>query len=252
MKVQAYLERIGLTNAGRDADTLVQLQQAHYRAVPYENLDIINGKPLDLNPKALYRKIVEEGRGGYCFELNGLYAWLLKELGFKITERLGRFLKDEKEIPMGRHRILLVELEEGTYVCDVGIGCPAPTRPLMLKYDSVQQADGTDYRFVKDAALGNVLQYLHHGQWEPYFSFGNEENYPCDFIAPSFFCEKSPDSVFNKGMMLHIFEKEGRTSLDGTKLKRFRSSGVELVELESPQQVFNTLRDCFGIVVRQY
>lgn len=250
-KVRNYLERIGIKDAPLSAETLAKLQTAHYRSVPYENLDILLGRPIVLDVDAVYKKVVEEHRGGYCFELNGLYGWLLSSLGFSYTERLARFLKDEKEIPMGRHRILLVEAEGEKYVCDVGVGCPTPIECLKLEYGKVQSIDGTDYRFRRDALLKNVLEYRHHGNWESYYSFGDDENFPCDYTAPSLYCELSDQSPFNKDCMAHIWTENGRTSLEGNLLKHFTSENVELRELTSAEELRSALKEEFGLKVTE-
>ena len=96
MNVKEYLRRIGLELPEPfvpNSENLRKLQFAHCTTVPYENLDIIRGIPLRLDDEGLYQKVVEEGKGGYCFELNGLFAWLLRELGYKVTEYASRYLR---------------------------------------------------------------------------------------------------------------------------------------------------------------
>ena len=96
-RVAQYLRRIGYDGpTDGSAAALAALQQAHLCTVPYENFDILRGQPLSLNPDALFEKIVTHRRGGYCFELNGLFGWLLKALGYPVTEYFARFLKDER------------------------------------------------------------------------------------------------------------------------------------------------------------
>ena len=102
------------------------------RISPYENLDIIRGIPLSLDVDDLYKKVVEEGKGGFCFELNGLFAWLLRELGYGVTEYAARYLRGEKEIPMRRHRVMKVVALDGVWCCDVGIGEVCPRYPVRL------------------------------------------------------------------------------------------------------------------------
>ena len=122
-QVKAYLARIGLSEElPLMAETLTRIVSAHYQTVPYENLFILSGTPLDLSPEALFQKIVLEHRGGFCFELNAALGELLEGLGFSVTHLAARFLRGEPEgIPMRRHHILLVHLPEGDYLCDAGI-----------------------------------------------------------------------------------------------------------------------------------
>ncbi len=249
--LQRYLGRINSKIQEPSLESLSALQREHYEAVPYENIDILLGKALDLNPEIVYKKVVEDGRGGYCFELNGLYAKLLTELGYKFTQRLGRFLLGEAEgfIPMGRHRILVVELDGKKYLTDVGIGCPTPTLPLELAYDKIQVIDNVEYKIVEDSVFKNILKYKHHGVWENYYAFGNEENYDNDFIAPSLYCELSPDSIFNKGTMVHIYTKCGRISMDKNQVKHFENGKVDVKLISCADEMKKELKDNFRINV---
>ena len=114
-QVKAYLARIGLSGElPLTAETLTRIVSAHYQTVPYENLFILSGTPLDLSPEALFQKIVLEHRGGFCFELNAALGELLEGLGFSVTHLAARFLRGEPEgIPMRRHHILLASAGGG-------------------------------------------------------------------------------------------------------------------------------------------
>ena len=134
MDVQAYLERInckGPLDGG--AKALATLQEAHYTAVPYENFDILRGRPLSLELPDLYKKIVINRRGGYCFELNGLFGWLLRELGYPVAEHFSRYLRDEPPLPMPRHRILVAEADGSKWFVDAGVGGVVPRWLLVME-----------------------------------------------------------------------------------------------------------------------
>ena len=222
--IDKYLQRIGVTTTVKEPDLelLMIIHKAHYMSVPYENLDIIHGLPLDLSIEALYDKIVNQKRGGYCFEINGLFGALLRSMNYDVTEHLARFLLDEPDIPMRRHRVLKVQLSDGAYACDVGVGVEAPRIPLML-VENVIQSDGfAEYRFENEPFLGWVLwQKKLLGEWKKLYSFTDEVQLSVDFLQPSFYCEKSPESVFNKEPMLALKTNVGLNSYDG---KNFRVS----------------------------
>ena len=115
MNTAAYLARIGLSDLPRNttAGTLEALQAAHLTHVPYETLDIVRGVPLSLEEDALFDKIVTRNRGGFCFELNGLFAALLRALHFPVTEYFGRFLRDaDPGVPCIFKRFLLRSAEK--------------------------------------------------------------------------------------------------------------------------------------------
>jgi len=232
-KTEQFLMRIGISPELRIECTEEFLQSVQYHAVtsiPYENLDILAKKPLCLDKEALFEKIVERGRGGYCFELNGILSWFYKSLGFTVHDYFARFLRNEEGIPMCRHRVLSVECKGKLYFCDIGIGQKAPRYPLVMEEGYVQEQFGETYKFEKDTDLGWVLYDLHAGTWRPFISFTEEKKYEVDFIQPSFYCEAHPASPFNKAPILSIKTKDGRKTINGRDFKMF--SGEEVIYIE--------------------
>ena len=238
MKVEKYFKRIGLEMPETivpDGELLKKLHFAHCTTVPYENLDIIRGIPLRLDDEGLYQKVVEEGKGGYCFELNGLFAWLLRELGYKVTEYASRYLRGESSIPMRRHRVLRVEAADGVYCADVGIGEVCPRSPLKLVEGLEQPQFDECYRFDKDEFLGWVLMDLYKGQWRQFYSFTEEPQLPQDYVALSCYCEKHPDSPFIHAEMFSLKTATGRITLDGNVYKEFKDGEVTVKELREDE-----------------
>ena len=167
-KVKAYFKRIGLDYPEKitlDSELLRKLQFAHCTHVPYENLDIIRGIPLSLKADDLYNKVVVQGKGGFCFELNGLFGWLLRELGYEVTDVAARYLRGESSIPMRRHRVLIVRAADGLWCCDVGIGEVCPRYPLRLEEGLEQPQFDECYRFDKDPKFNypNINAKASHG-----------------------------------------------------------------------------------------
>ncbi|MDF2815911.1 MAG: acetyltransferase, partial [Paenibacillus sp.] len=175
-EVQAYLNRIGYSGPlDGSAAALAGLQDCHLHSVPYENLDILNGIPLSLDIPRLLDKIVDRKRGGYCFELNALFGWLLRELGYSVTDLLARFWRDEINTPpMRRHQVLRVEVEGVPYLCDVGVGGIVPRQPVKLIEGLEQQQGDELYRLEFDTYFGWVLCEWKHEQWKRIYSFTNE------------------------------------------------------------------------------
>ena len=98
----------------------------------------------------LFEKIVTRNRGGFCFELNGSFGWLLRELGYEVTDYFARYLRGESSIPMRWHRVLKVLATDGVYLADVGIGEICPREPLKLEEGMVQEQLGESYRLEKE------------------------------------------------------------------------------------------------------
>ena len=160
MDVKKYFDRIELElpeTVVADSALLKKLHLAHCCAVPYENLDMIRGIPTSLEKDALFRKIVEEGKGGLCFELNGSFGFLLKALGYKVTDFAARYLRGESTIPMRRLRVLKVEATDGTWLRDVGIGEICQIEPIAMEEGLEQEQFCEVYKLEKEEFLGWVL-----------------------------------------------------------------------------------------------
>lgn len=232
-KIRQFFKRIGLPEDTKIEKTYEFLKDIQYRCVttiPYENLDILKNIPISLDAEDVFKKIVVKKRGGYCFEVNALLSHMLKEMGFAVSDYFARFVRGEESIPMRRHRILAVECDDGTFMCDIGVGQVAPRYPVKMEVGTVQEQFGEGYKFEKDPTHGWVLFDNIKGDWMPYITFTEEKQYEVDFIQPSFYCEKHPDSIFHKTYMLAIKTPDGRKTIDGTVYKVFR--GTELVYIE--------------------
>ncbi|MCL2495626.1 MAG: arylamine N-acetyltransferase [Oscillospiraceae bacterium] len=251
LPIAPYLARIGYSGPVRPTvEVLRALQSRHNQSVPYENLDIMNGVPLSLEIPAIYDKIVTRGRGGYCFETNGLFAWLLRRVGYGVTEHFARYLRDEPALPMRRHRVSLVEAEGETFLCDVGIGTSVPVFPLRFEM-FLEQPQGRDmYRIVPDETLGYVVEERRQEQWLPLFSFTGERQFGAtDFLTTSWFCESHPDSYFRKANMVAMRTPTGRKTLDGRTFKIFDGDTITVTEAADDENFHLLLKQYFGIVL---
>ena len=247
-ELQAYLKRINAeTTPQTNLATLQLLQSQHLLTVPYENLDIMRNIPLSLEVEDMYEKIVVRKRGGYCFELNGLFTWLLRSLGFEVTEYMARFLRDEPDIPMRRHRVMRVRCNEGDYLTDVGVGQIIPRAPLPMITGQAQQQGTERYKLEIEPFFGHVLYEWKNSNWKRIYSFTEEEQLNIDYIMPSFYCETHPESYFRTMDMVHIFTKNGRKSVSGREFKIFSPNGVEVIVPGSEQIYQELLQQHFGI-----
>ncbi|WP_424767796.1 arylamine N-acetyltransferase family protein [Paenibacillus sp. sgz302251] len=250
-EVRAYLDRINYDGPVEvSAECLARLQECHIHAVPYENLDILKGRPLSLEIQDLIHKIVIRRRGGYCFELNALFGWLLRELGYSVTDLVARFWRDESNLPpKQRHHVLKVEAEDVFYLCDVGVGGIVPRRPIKMLEGLAQQQGDEGYRLERDPDYGWVLCELNHGDWRWLYSFTEEKKLPKDFIMATFWCENAPDSIFINNAMLAIRTREGRNTIAGEQFRIFTSNGVQTFIPQSKEEYDEALYTYFGIVI---
>jgi len=156
--LDAYFARVGYRGPGAaDLATLRALHLAHPSSIPFESLDPFLGRPVRLDPASLQAKLVAGGRGGYCFEHNGLLRLVLEALGFAVTPLAARvrwMLADDAPRTALSHMLLKVDLREGAFLADVGFGGQSPTAPLRLEPGLVQSTPHGDYRLMqKDAAV---------------------------------------------------------------------------------------------------
>ena len=241
MDVKAYFDRIGLElpeNPQPTSELLKKIHFAHCCAIPYENYDMMRGIPTTLEAEGLLDKIVNKRRGGICFELNGALALLLRELGYGVTEYASRYLRGEPKPPMRRHRVLKVQALDGCWLCDVGIGERAQREPIQLVEGLVQKQYGETYRLRKDGFLGWVLEDFHKGVWADFYSFTEEPQLVEDYVALNFYCEKHPDSHFNKDEMFALKTADGRITLYGHVYKEIHGDQVMVKELSDDEMLW--------------
>lgn len=259
-KVEKYLARIGINVVPAPTlENLAMLQKAHLTHVPYEDIDIWRGKAGTLAYDELFDKIVNRGRGGYCFELNGLFGWLLKELGYNTVEHFGRWLMGEAlEVPGRRHRVIRVKLDGADYIADVGVGQRAPFAPLELVHDKVQNRECVDYRIVAHERLGHVVEVLKDGVWMRFYSFDDAAQEPIDFNYVHYYCVNHPRSFFRSNLLVHIPTNDGRHSIgfapdpETGELQPLLSvsdkNGTRQKYLRTPTEFAVSLKEYFGIV----
>ncbi|GDB34820.1 N-hydroxyarylamine O-acetyltransferase [Escherichia coli] len=145
-----YFARINwLGAAAANIDTLRALHLKHNCTIPFENLDVLLPREIQLDDQSLEEKLVTARRGGYCFEQNGVFERVLRELGFNVRSLLGRVvLSNPPALPPRTHRLLLVELEGEKWIADVGFGGQTLTAPIRLVPDLVQFTPHGEYRLL--------------------------------------------------------------------------------------------------------
>lgn len=217
MDVRAYLKRIGFDGTPLvRADTLRALHIAHLETVPFENLDIHLGRPIVLNEAALFDKIVRRGRGGFCFELNGLFAALLRALGFDVTMLSAGVRRDDGTYtPDFDHMTLLVEVED-RWLADVGFG-DSFREPLRLDEPREQAQGGRSYRIVHDGA-GGTMSWREAGGREKGYRFSLRPRALADYGGRCHYLQTSPDSSFTQRIVCSRATPTGRVTIANQRL----------------------------------
>ena len=248
LDVEAYLQRIAYQGSQEPTlATLRDLHAAHLRTVPFENLDIALGRPIVLDPAALFSKIVDRRRGGYCYELNGLFALLLRALGFRVDMLAARVAKKAGGYgPDFDHLTLRVRLGKD-YLADVGFG-ELFLMPLHLGTQEVQPDGGRSFRLTQEGRDRALWMQKYEAGWTPQYAFALTPRRLRDFEEMNRWQQTSPESHFTQNDICSRVTADGRITLSGSRLiltagRDRRERALTDAEREA------VLRDSFGIVL---
>lgn len=250
MNIQAYLDRINYRGPlAPTAETLRALQVAHLRAVPFENLSIHAGQPIVLEDDALFDKVVTRRRGGFCYELNGLFAALLRALGFEVVRlSAGVARADGSFGPDFDHMTLMVLLEE-RWLADVGFG-DSFREPLRLDARGEQGQGDRAWRIDEDGTHLILLQREGaEGSWVPQYRFTLQPHEYADYAEMCRYHQTSPQSHFTRGRICSLATPDGRVSLSEMRLITTLGGVRQERLLESAEERAAALRELFGLVV---
>lgn len=245
METDAYLDRIGYTGSREPtAETLKQLHRAHMLTVPFENLDIHLGRPIGLSLPAFYDKIVRHRRGGFCYELNGLFGWLLEQLGFDLVMLSARVFGGGRPGPEFDHLVLLIELEDSV-IADVGFG-DSFLEPLRLDDDEGVLQQGSAYR-LRMSDTDRVLERRKEAAWEPQYVFSLTPRSLAEFGVMCRFQQTSPESHFTQNLVCSLATLDGRVTLSNHRLIVTTAAGREERQVTSEGEYRELLGSIFGI-----
>ena len=261
--LKAYLERIGLElPLAADAASLRRLQLAHMLHVPFENLDIALGRPIRLGLTTLYDKIVTRRRGGFCYELNGLFAWLLDDLGFEVTYLSASDTHSDDTYGLDfDHLVLLVRCPadaapEVPWLVDVGWG-DTFRFPLRAELDDEQDGGLKTYRITTNPPEGagvdenrpprrQLWERHTNGVWERQYAFTTQPRAFVDFEPMCRYHQTSPESIFTRKQICTLATPDGRVSLEDNHLIISQRGAREEREV-APGEKAGLLRELFGI-----
>lgn len=246
MKPVQYLNRI--TYSGPlipNEETLRALHHAHMLTVPFENLSIHAGERIQLNPAWLFDKIVTRGRGGFCYELNGLFGWLLTELGFRVDRLSARVATSNGGYgPEFDHMVLLVHLAE-SWLVDVGFG-DSYLEPLRLNARGEQLDPAGKFRIVElDGGFG--MQEWVEESFATQHIFTLTPHPLADYEGMCQYHQTSPASSFTQKIVCSQATPSGRLTMSGNRLIRTTHEHREEVELATADEVSEALKKHFGI-----
>jgi len=241
-----YCERTGAPAGGKpDVDRLEELQRAQVYSIPFENLDIQLGRGIDLSPEALVEKLIRRRRGGYCFELNGVFLAALQAAGFEARALLGRVHVSGE--PTGRgHQLSLVTIDGRGWIADVGFGGNMPRRPMPLEHGVETLHDGRLMRLVPHA-LGHMLQLSQDGVWMNLYSFDLMPVVQNDIAYGNHFTSSHPASFFTFSRVAVRSFPDGQSRLLNYRCTTVRDGQERVEQLPDDDRYLAELAARFGI-----
>ena len=249
LDTDAYLKRINYHGSlTLSAETLRELQVAHLLAVPFENLSIHANQPIVLADESLFAKIVERRRGGFCYECNGLFAALLRALGFEVTMLAAEVANADGVFgPPFDHMTLMVSLEQ-RWLVDVGFG-DSFREPLRLDEPGEQLQGSHAYQIVTDGSFFTLLQKIADGEWKAQYRFTLEPHHYDDYAEMCRYHQTSPQSHFTRARLCSLATDEGRITLSDMRFIETSTNNEKQERNVVNEAEFATiLRERFGIV----
>jgi N-hydroxyarylamine O-acetyltransferase len=248
LDIKAYLKRINYHGPlAPTAETLRGLQVAHLLAVPFENLSIHAGEPIVLEDEALFTKIVGRGRGGFCYEANGLFAALLRGLGFDVVMLSAGVAKAEGGFgPDFDHMALMVSLDR-RWLVDVGFG-DSFLEPLLLDDRGEQVQGERAYRILPDGDHLVLARRDDGEEWKAQYRFTLQPHEYADYAAMCRYHQTSPQSHFTRARICSRATREGRITLSEMRFITTSKNGERRERtLASREEYADILREHFGI-----
>ena len=243
----AYLERLGLDEAiSVDVAGLVTLHMAQAYSIPFENLDILLGRGIDLSQEAVFTKLVDRKRGGYCFELNGIFIEALKAFGFDVRPLLAR-VHINGETTGRTHKVCLVSFGEQKWLADVGFGANGLRAPIPLSSGFKSEQDGQIFRLVDDGASGMMMQCRSPKGWLDLYSFDLEHVSTTDIEMGNHYTSTHKNSIFTVMPIVTMPTADGRVTLRQDNLRVEGGKTVVDTTLARARDYHAALANNFGL-----
>lgn len=254
--LDAYCARIGFHGARTPSlETLAGIHRRHTAVIAFENLDPFLGRPVHLDMASLQRKIVQGGRGGWCFEQNLLFGRALREIGFEVTDLAARVLSNAtNDVRPRSHMLLLVKVHGKRYVADVGFGGQTLTCPLRLETDVEQVTPHEPFRLLHAAQMRDTfeMQSFIGGNWRPLYRFDLQEQFLSDYEVTNWYLSNHPQSPFVNALVAARADRDCRYALRNRDLAVHYADGATVRRtIQGAAELRDALEDLFLLTVRE-
>src|SRR4051812_12156730 len=242
----AYLERVGYSGDLVPGEAvLAALHLAHATHIPFENLDILLGRPIRLDLPSLEAKMVRGGRGGYCFEQNLLFAAVLERSGFTVERLAARVRFGARRVTPRNHMLLLASTGGATWLADVGFGADGQLAPVPFRAGEEVRQGAWTYRILPEGDLW-VLQSRRDEGWTDLYAFSREPQETIDYELASYYTSTHPESPFVRTLTAQLASPEERRTLRGRELLLDRGDSVTRRTI-ADEELLAVLAESFGL-----
>ncbi len=246
---EPYLHRIRYTGpTDATAAVLAGLHQAHVGAIPFENIDVIRGRPIRLDLASLQGKLVAAGRGGYCFEQNGLFRAALEDLGFPVLPLAARVRVNGRFNPR-THMLMLVDAESDRWLTDVGFGGDGPLRPVPFGGERESIQGPWTFRVHEESTGLFVLQVLtpRDPDWRDLYAFTLEPQHLVDYEMANHYTSTHPQSRFRQTLTAQRTTPRARFTLRDQELIIDRGTEREIHAIADDDALRHVFAETFGM-----
>jgi N-hydroxyarylamine O-acetyltransferase len=233
MRLAEYLHRLGSEqHVAPTLESLRRLHVAHRETFAFENLTIQSGGGISLMLADLERKFLDEGRGGYCFEHNTLFAAALAGIGFRPATLLGRVRRGPPERWCRTHMVLRVPVDDEPWLADVGFGAIGTLEPLPLRDGARSTQTGFEYRVAREGHLWVLSVSDAAADTQDLYEFSDDPQTPWDVEVANHFTSTHPESAFRRTLTIQRSGRTERLVLRGETLERYRDGRVEVESID--------------------
>jgi N-hydroxyarylamine O-acetyltransferase len=250
----AYLRRIGHDGpVSADIATLRRLHALHAATIPFENLSPLLGEDIALDAASLHRKLIDDGRGGWCYEHNLLFRHALEAIGFAVRGLAARVRWNAPEgaVRARTHMLLLVAIDGDEWLADVGFGGLSLSAPLRFAPGHEQATPHEPFRITPEGASW-LLQFRLGDAWHALYAFDLQEQHLADYELASWYLAHHPQSLFVNHLLAARAAHKERHALFDTRYTRRFAGGSESRDLANVEELKDVLRERFLLRLPQH
>lgn len=248
-QIEAYLARIGFASTPEaNLATLKTLHQRHQQSIPFENLDVLLGRPISIEPDQAFEKLVTHKRGGYCFEQNTVFGTVLQTIGFKVRPSIARVrwgAQADQITPLS-HMVLRVQTGTVDYLCDVGFGGVGLVHPI--RFDTSESPSAPEEHRLRKREQQLVHQIKTRNDWKDVYLFTPDTAHPIDLEVGNWFSHTHPNAHFRNALLVSRLTPTGRKIITNTEfVERNWNGGQSRSLIKSQTELKRLLHSHFGM-----